>query len=216
MDDTITSRFIRRHDAKTSHMVFDLPPYWWSRPYEYEWASRFTRPTDVALDAACGVCHPFKFHLADVCRESHACDLDARILSPDAILADIANDFGPEVARKFSPHYLERVSFAKASLTQLPYADKTFDRIYCISVLEHLNVGDMLQSLQEFKRTLKDEGQIVITMDFPTVNLATFNLLLLRAGLRYAGPTEFDIPDDAIYSEQWKLRVFRSVLNKRP
>lgn len=92
------SRYIRQSDPKTDTLVFPLHPAWWSRPYEYEWARRFARPDDVVLDAACGISHPFKFWLAEHCREVHACDWDERILSEEAIRLDIVSDFGEQAA----------------------------------------------------------------------------------------------------------------------
>ena len=184
------SRFFRTDDLKRDNFIFDLPPHWWSRPYEYAWASKFAESDDIVLDAACGICHPLKFYLLDNCREVYACDIDKRILSPEEILKDIADDFGEETATYFPQKYLKNISYCQSSLTALPYEDKTFNKIYCISVLEHLDdifnkyskmidMGvfnrlfsrDMYLSLKEFKRTLKDDGLIILTFDYPTVNL---------------------------------------------
>lgn len=62
--------FFTTGDCHTKKFVFDLPEAWWSRHYEYEWAKQFCAGEDIALDAACGICHPFKFYLADNCKEA--------------------------------------------------------------------------------------------------------------------------------------------------
>lgn len=197
-------------------MLFEMPKTWWSRPYEYEWARQFCKPGQVVLDAACGVSHPFKFYLADVCREVHACDLDTRIMAPDRILADIANDFGEQVAKGFPRRYLMQVEFAVASITELPYRDRKFDRVFCVSVLEHLTPEDQVKTLIEFKRVLRDDGLIVVTVDYPTVNLQLIQQTVQANGLEFAGRVNFEQPSDAIFDSQWgKLYVCRFVLRKR-
>ena len=116
----LESRYIRQSDPKTDTLVFPLHPAWWSRPYEYEWARQFARSSDVVLDAACGISHPFKFWLTEHCREVHACDWDERILSEEAIRLDIAADFGEQAALHLPEHYLTRLHRAQANLARLP------------------------------------------------------------------------------------------------
>lgn len=215
MSDKLTSRFFVCSDAKTDKLVLILPPTWWSRFYEYEWARQFCEPDDVALDAGCGICHPFKFYLADACREVHACDIDERILRPEAILEDIARDFGAAAAKDFPSKYFDRVHYARTSLTSLPYTDGKFDKIYCISVLEHLPPHDIYLALRECARTLKDNGLFVLTFDYPTIDLAFFSNLLPHAALTFAGDVSFELPANAIYSDLYRLYCFRAVLRKK-
>lgn len=87
------SRFFVNSDARREKLIYDLPESWWSRPYEYEWCTNFISPHDVVLDAACGISHPLKFYLAGFSDEVYACDLDARILSREAILQNIAGGY---------------------------------------------------------------------------------------------------------------------------
>jgi ubiquinone/menaquinone biosynthesis C-methylase UbiE len=208
------SRFFVRSDPQTRRLVVDLHPLWWSRFYEYEWARNFAGPEDVALDAACGVSHPFKFHLADVCREVHACDVDRRILSQEAMLAEIAQDLGPEAATALSRSHLRRVRFARASITDLPYPDATFSRIFCISVLEHLAPQDLRQTLREFHRTLGRGGLLVVTTDVPSVDPRVLAGLAAETGFEAAGPVRFDLPADALYSDAYRLHCFRFLLRR--
>lgn len=212
MSDKLESRFFVRSDATTRHLVFDLPPYWWSRFYEYEWAKQFCEPNDIALDAGCGICHPFKFYLSDICREVHACDIDVRILSAQEILKDISNEFGDRVSKHFPAKYFQRIFFSRASLAVLPYKDSKFDKIYCISVLEHLPSKDIFLSLKELKRTLKDDGLIVLTFDYPGIDLKYLKKILSDLGLVFAGSVSFEIPENALYSKEIGLYCFRAVL----
>ena len=98
-----TSRFVTRGDQRLDHLILPLHKTWWSRPYEYAWASRFADGADTVLDAACGVEHPFKFFLLDRCREVHACDIDERILSRERTLRELRSVFGNDAVRRDTP-----------------------------------------------------------------------------------------------------------------
>lgn len=66
MNEIKTSRFITFDDPQLKKVILELPEIWWSRMYEYAWASSFVNDDHVVLDAACGICHPFKFHLCNI------------------------------------------------------------------------------------------------------------------------------------------------------
>ncbi|OKP77928.1 methyltransferase type 11 [Paenibacillus helianthi] len=209
------SRFFVNADARRDKLVYDLPESWWSRPYEYEWCTNFVSPHDVVLDAACGISHPLKFYLASYSAEVHACDMDARILSRDAIMEEISGDIGEEAALLAGAARTNRLHLAQANLTSLPYENEFFDTIFCISVLEHLSLEDSVRAVREFHRTLNEEGLLVLTFDYPTVNLLRINEVLLQAGFEYWGETDFKLPADAVRTEQWGgLSCFRAVLKK--
>lgn len=230
----LISRFIRQGDARSDRFVFPLHASWWSRPYEYDWAGRFAEEGDVALDAACGLCHPLKFHLLERCREVHACDFDPRILSHAEILKDIAESFGTTTAEGLPERYLTQVRYACASVTALPSRDGMFDKIYCISTLEHLrdtfnrHAGlrfarrflplrrDIRDSLAEFRRVLSPGGKVVLTFDHPDINLDYFQEVSEEVGLAFAGDAEFSRPADAIHSRELGLSCFRAVLTRPP
>jgi len=73
---------------------------------------------------------------------------------------------------------LEAFSLDVSSQT-LPFADSTFEMIYCSEVLEHLFNPDF--AIEEFKRVLKPRGKILLS----TPNLAAwYNRLLLLAGIQ--------------------------------
>lgn len=212
MEDKFASRFILQSDPRTDTVVFKLRPTWWSRFYEYAWASSFVEPGDTVLDAACGISHPLKFFLADHCSAVYACDIDERISSPQSILLEIQADLGDEATQAIEPSYFERINFVQADISQLPYPNSIFDKIYCISVLEHLNEPTMLSALREFRRTLKDNGLVILTFDYPLINLESFRALLNDVGLRFFSSTDFNVPMNAISG--YGLHCFRAVLCK--
>lgn len=209
------SRFFVNSDARREKLIYDLPEAWWSRPYEYEWCINFISPHGVVLDAACEISHPLKFYLAGVCADVYACDKDSRIISREAILDEIETEIGKRAVQQVVARRTDNLYLTQANLTELPYEDESFDTIFCISVLEHLTFEDTLGALQEFHRTLNEEGLLVLTFDYPTVNLAQINDLLLNTGFQYWGETDFELPADAVSTELWGgLHCFRAVLKK--
>ncbi|MFA5886399.1 MAG: class I SAM-dependent methyltransferase [Patescibacteria group bacterium] len=228
-----TSRFFLVDDEKNSDFFFPLHPTWWSRFYEYIWASKFIEKTDISLDAASGICHPFKFYLADHGQETHALDYDPRILEEGEIKKEIFEVFGATGLNKMTPEYFQKIVYQKASLTKMPYENKKFDKIYCLSVLEHLNdwpnkypyfndhpgfdkfiPRNIEHSLREFRRVLKDNGLIILTFDYPTINLYYFKRIIERLNLTFAAAVDFTLPPRALYSPDKQLYCFRAILKK--
>ena len=231
--DTMTSRFVVAGDDKEETFVFPLPKTWWSRPYEYAWSAQFVGAQDVCLDAACGIGHPFKFFLAEHCRETHGCDLDERITRPDVIRRDLREYLGVEPSTCFRGDPFERMRLVRGSVLDLPYPDRMFDKVFCISVLEHLNpwverrhwlgrlkpfeglfAKEWRRSLREFTRVLAPGGRIILTFDFPVINLRYFATHIQDLGLRFAGPVDLEQPPDAIRTPKGDLRCFRAILER--
>ena len=206
-----------------------MPAAWWSRPYEYEWARQFAEPDAVVLDGACGIEHPLKFYLLDHCQKCYACDLDPRI-ADGQLMSNMAQDVFGLSDGEFPQRYLDDIDYQVTSLTNLPYKDDTFDRVFCISTLEHLPdrlnkwpalsmvesfvplKRDIRDSLLELKRVLRLGGLIVLTFDFPRVNLDYIRRIVDETGLKFAGDVDFNRPADAHHTAEHGLYCFRTVL----
>ena len=212
MGDKYTSRFIYGSDPQTDTMVFKLRSTWWSRFYEYAWAASFVEPGATVLDAACGISHPLKFFLADHCANVYACDIDERIIHADSIIQEIVDDLGQEAAHSIHPGYFDRIHFNQADLAQLPYPNGMFDTIFCISVLEHLDHSTLQSALREFNRTLKNEGLIILTFDYPQIDLTLLRTVIQQQGLSFYGSVDFALSADAISA--YGLHCFRAILAK--
>lgn len=211
-----TSRFFKHEDRAARDFVLKLPDAWWSRSYEYEWAASFVEADDIVLDAASGISHPFKFHLAASAKTVYACDIDSRITDDQAILADVTREFGLQEAARLPEGILQKIHRAEADLTSLPYADAFFDKIFCISVMEHLDVSVQKRAWEQFVRTLKPEGHVIMTFDYPTVDIGILETLAELAGFEYAGPVDPEMPAGALFDDQWgRLYCYRAIFRKK-
>lgn len=230
-NDFLTSRFFQTSDPENRKFVYQMPVEWWSRKYEYEWAKQMCRENHVVLDAACGIEHPLKYYLADHCAKCYACDIDPRLMDAKAVEFATVEGFVDGKQTPFPKRYIEDIQYDLAALTDLPYEDNQFDRVFCISVLEHLkdrankwslvrNAGpfsrlfrrDIHDSLVEFRRVLKPGGLIVLTFDFPRINLDYLRKVVAQTGLKFAGNVSFDRPQTSLYDAERKLYCFRAVL----
>ncbi len=214
-DTNMVSRFFVMTDPSTQEFVFHLPGDWWSRHFEYIWASHFVDEEDICLDAACGVMHPLKFYLKDHCKETYACDLDDRLFNESVLKSEINRYFGSSGLSLYEQKYTDGITYSKQNLTDLNYNDKQFDKVFCISVLEHMSSSDMTLSLNEFKRIMQDDGLIIMTLDYPTVNINNLLEILRTVGLKFASDYDLNLPANAIYTRLLGgLYCFRAVLKK--
>lgn len=175
----------------------------------------FVEEDDICLDAASGLLHPFKFYLANICKEAHACDIDPQIEDKDLILKLISEDYSIKVSKVIRPN-IEKLYLKYSNISSLPYEDKKFNKIYCISVLEHLDLLVLINSLKEFTRVLKDDGLIILTFDFPSVNFNFLKTALNISNLQFASKVDFNFPNDLLMSNIYPgLCCFRAVLIKQ-
>lgn len=183
---------------------YPIPPEWWSRVYEYPWAMCYAGRNMVVADMGCGYePRPLKDALSAVCRTVYAVDAN------DGLLTQPKPD---------------NVEFIVADFTRpIPaIPDGSLDRVFCISVLEHL--GDKIPAaLAEFYRCLRRGGLCVLTCDVqyddslpcdisPGMDITTLQPAARSAGFRY---DVFDYDKtDAMHSEQFNLCVYHALLVK--
>ncbi|MFP4070854.1 MAG: class I SAM-dependent methyltransferase [Desulfovibrionales bacterium] len=58
------------------------------------------------------------------------------------------------------------VEYVQGDLASLPYEAEIFDRVFCISVIEHLDPLWIPAAVQELRRVLKTGGLLLMTTDF--------------------------------------------------
>lgn len=212
--DEKSSRFILDTDGQKSECLLKIPSDWWSRFYEYAWASNFIEENDVCLDAACGVPHPFKFYLASTCTDVYACDIDSDILDKNKLLLRVSEYFDEKDVKK-TDQYIDKIKFSCSNLIDLPYEENKFDKIYCISSLEHLPIIDIRKAINNLFRVLKKNGLIILTVDYPTININFLANCLINAGFNFVSSFDSKIYNNAIYSQLLGgLYCFRLLLRK--
>lgn len=133
------------------------PLHQWSRQWEYpfvyeniqvELRKRTDVPVDV-LDAGSGATF-FPFLLQDKLQGGSVtcCDYDESLQA----IFDVVNE-----SRQQAVH------FRQGDLRQLPFADASFDILYCVSVLEHTENYEEI--VNEFFRVLRPGGLMLATFD---------------------------------------------------
>lgn len=125
----------------------------WEYPYCYSRLASFIQPSvqTSVLDAGSGWTF-FPFYITQSRRGTkvHCCDSDPTL----GVLFNCANR-----------SMYTNVAFERGDIIRLAYPDCSFDIVYCISVLEHLEPGDRNRALSEFRRVLRNGGLLALTFD---------------------------------------------------
>jgi len=145
--------------------------------------------------------------------------LNSRLESDQEVL--IAGCCGDELTDYFSQKMnvtgidlldCERNSFkfVEGDLRNMPFPDNSFDYVFCISVLEHLD-SDPYEALMELVRVSK--RRVIITVDYNRFKFARWNSDMVFASPFRFSPWDFDsfcrkmgiktpeLPDDVLKSE---------------
>lgn len=148
----------------------------WSRQAEYPWAilNSEIKSGDKILNAGSGT-GVFGFYLS---RFGHVVNLDFIPAVADEGMQLVARNVGIEQIST------ENITFAVGSMCSIPYSDGFFDKVFCISTLEHVNfraeiakknipdtsspeLEDCLRikAFNEMLRILKPGGILMLTVD---------------------------------------------------
>jgi len=216
------NRFFVKTDIKANKLgSFQLPEQWWSRPYEYAFASQFLEENDTILDAGCGIEHPFKFYAATKCKTVYCVDKNPDIEENVKILEEVRKWFGKtgqDAAREVM-YKRNKMKFIKLDMRKLTgeFEEEKFDKIFCIGTLQH-EWHYAEEILREFKKVLKPNGKIILTIDFPTMQFYRLEEIAKRVGLVIDGKEgkhNAKIPDNAIKADYYNLMCYHAVLEKK-
>lgn len=118
-----------------------------SKRWEYPWAMQRAElePGARVLDAGCGD-SIFPVYLAAHGYRVTAVDLE--------FTADLGDLHGVNA------------EYLRGDLTCLPLESRSYDRIFCISVIEHLPEDQIPIAMQELRRVLRPGGRLLLTTDF--------------------------------------------------
>lgn len=184
----------------------------WSREWEYPWAiinSDIEKGLKV-LDCGCGG-SPLVLYLAQVwdC-EVHGVDINYGCkLKKNADVEKMKASKKPLLnLRHFyvEPDKIVRngeVRVRKGDMSDLGfYEDDIFDRVYCISTIEHLEKDVAQRSIAEMVRVLRPGGSLVITMDHNGIKPrqvlkwceGQYQQIIDWSGLQLCGTSDFTVP----------------------
>lgn len=115
----------------------------WSRLFEYPWAAANGKagPGMWILDAAGG----------DGQLQTYLADTGAHVINADMDQS------------RFGKKRDKRIFLHAANVEELNFLDNSFDRVFCISVLEHLL--NPRRAIDELYRVLDHSGRLIITFD---------------------------------------------------
>jgi 2-polyprenyl-3-methyl-5-hydroxy-6-metoxy-1,4-benzoquinol methylase len=132
-------------------------------------------------------------------------------------------DIGMARASRYG--FEERISFSVASLEDLPFQENSFDSLFGMDILHHVNLA---KAIPELKRVLKPGGVAIFkewkrTFLFDTLRNSTLGLRLFpkktrKDGIEDLSPTERKLTEDdtrLIREEFRECRIFYSHLLSR-
>jgi glycosyltransferase involved in cell wall biosynthesis/SAM-dependent methyltransferase len=144
----------------------------------HDWYVPYLKPSDLVLDVGCAN-GAHSLRAARACARVLGCDYDIRQLR---VAADTARATGITTAR----------FFAWDVTGGLPFADRSFDAVLFLDVIEHLDAPGA--ALREIARVLKDTGRLLVSGPNRDTRW--------RRRLRAAGLFAFSDPDHRIeYTE---------------
>lgn len=140
---------------------------------------KYVKIGDKVLDLGCGNGR-LRLMFKDVKIEYIGIDNNQKLLE----LAEGNNEFD-----------LENQKFVIGEMYNLPFADNSFDIIYCIAAFHHLPGEKLrLQTLSEIKRVLKPGGQLVMT-NWNRWNKQYIKYIIKYAWLKIIGKNKMDFKD---------------------
>lgn len=182
-----------------------------ARRWEYPWAiiNADIKNGDRILDAGCG-CSPLLLYLYKKGCICYGLDNKFSYEINPLSFCTRKNKIAQKLSRHYpfyfwiNPHGTEglcnpaktlgfKVNYIKGDMISLPFNDNSFDRIFCISVLEHLSKEDILKAAKEFNRILKIEGLIILTVDCWGTGLL-WQDFIQASGLSLFGESAFGPP----------------------
>lgn len=154
-----------------------------SRKFEYPFAISATelKPKMKVADMGCSI-DPFAPVLAKNGLDTYGLDVFAsHDESWDPVGGFRNGKFkGLEKMRKYSSFIKEHLSFdlnyLNEDMSSTSFSDNFLDRIFCISVLEHLPAFKISIVLDEWRRILKKDGLVILTIDYIDGLTSNFNI----------------------------------------
>ena len=173
-----------------------LKLYCWSRQWEYPWAvlNADLFPGLVILDAGCGA-SPLLPYLAWNWKNLslYGVDIGEDPKAHIPLKLKLLKVLGYVQAEGYHPALDTRIHFRQECLSKMSFNDGFFDRVFCISVLEHIPIEIQSRAIQEMSRVLKPGGRLVITLDLPKDEPPAPCNIVRSSGLQLMGSLDYSV-----------------------
>ncbi len=176
--------------------------------WDYPWAILHAdlEPRSRVLDAGSG---RGALHLYLAAQGHHVTALDWAAFAPRWINRLSQSQPSRWWARAMARAYDVHIRYEPGDIRELPFTEATFDRVFCISVLEHLAPGDDTRAMRELLRVCAPEGRVVVTVDLALDDTsdgytaeAIEERLVEPTGATVIGAKDYRIPDRTAYATQ--------------
>ena len=195
MNNTI-SRFLLKDDTQNINITVPDGDNWFSRKYEYSFASKFIEKDDICLDVGCGINHPFKYFLADKSKKCIAIDKDKNIL-------------GLEKHKGLEYKNINAIDLSKN------FKESYFDKIFAISLFDRMKFDEIEKILIELKKVIKIGGLIILTISYPSLFPEKLLSICNKVGLNIFGEYDFKIDKTKVLRGKNSLKCYRLLLEKQ-
>lgn len=183
----------------------------WEYPYIYRQLEQYARKNSgrklMAADIGSGVTF-MPFAAADLGYEVCCVDTDPIV--------------GTDLGRAVDAlgYQQSQIYYRPTDGSRLPLDDHSLDSLFCISVLEH--VPDPVQLVSEFRRVLKPEGQLLLTIDLALKGAAEITppnharlIQSLEQEFQFALPISLTHPGEVLTSRNGPYRLYSFQMNLR-
>lgn len=178
---------LNRERFPWSKGILSTPEFYASRLWEYPYAilSADLQPGLTCVDVGCGVTG-FTPYLQEIAR--------CAVIGVDPDLFEEGARFGGHgVSRAFRT--ATSLDVRLGSMDALPLESDSVDRVFCISVIEHVPHEIAVKGMQEMARVLKPGGRAVVTMDVNLLSVINRPLdLVWESGLTLPGGLDLRWP----------------------
>jgi SAM-dependent methyltransferase len=195
----------------------------WSRAWEYPWAIKaadLSEHSSVCTLDVGGGGSPFSIYLSRMGNDSYVADPSLELGRELTVTKDKKHCGSPKsfilnmMVKVTGIHKLwgqpvdslgSKVRYVSSAAEKLNFANGYFDRVFCLSVMEHIPEEIWGRCMSEFERVLKPGGRLIITMDMNSSMADDRGYLKLvnSTSLKLIGDPSYDFP---ISSESKKRR----------
>jgi len=180
----------------------------WSRRWEYPWAIQnggLGRGLTV-LDAGCGG-SPLLPYLAQQWQDGLCLKgVDKGVERVLNWKGRLLHRIGYRPVEGYCSRLNRRIEVLQESLDAMSFRAGFFDRIFCISVLEHIPQDRQPGSLRELGRVLKPGGLLLVTMDLNGRSFAEdAERLVMASGLSLVGSLDYFVPRSLRHSADYEV-----------